>query len=298
MMVMAVLSVQRNGDWNNPYTLWKAAAERAPEEVRAYVHMGNYLRDADDLSGAVGNFERALTLQPGNVAAANNLGNAYRLMGDWRKAVEVYERLLGEHPDLVDVRYNMARSLQDGGESQGALPLYLSVDRSSFHYDLALNNAGTIHEQAGHLDSALVYYGKALAAKPTSVQAEANWMRISRDFEYHGDRLQEGRDYVQLESAARLLLGREKSHRAARFWLAASLFGQARYSQAIVQFQLLVRQHPDFGPGHLQLANSLQTSGRLEEAVQAYRDLLESNADAENVSTGVERMGLLLERME
>ena len=298
LLIMAVVSGQRNRDWENEFTLWQAAAARAPEEVRAYVYMGNYLREVGNPKGAVVQYERALELDPENGAAANNLGNAYRQMGEWQRAVEIYENLNRRNPDLVDVRYNLARSLQDGGETDRALSLYLNVDRSSFHFDLALNNAGTIYEQGGRLDSALAYYGRALVAKPGARQAGANWQRISRDFEHHAIRLHKQRDFEQLESAARLLLRRERRHRGGLFWLAGSLFGQRRYSDSILHAQQLVGYYPDFGPGYLELARGLETSGRSDEALQAYRDLLASRADTSSKAEGNRRMSHLLEAVE
>ena len=103
-------------------------------------------------------------------------------------------------------------------------------------------------------------------------------------------------DFGQLEAAARVILDRESTHRAALFFLAAGLFGQARYSESILQFQRRVTEYPHFGPGYLQLANSLQVSGRLAEAVQAYQALLDSGADRESKTFGRTRLGQLRER--
>ena len=296
LLSLSVMSVHRNGEWQTPYALWQAAAARAPEEVRAYVYMGNYLRDNGDSRGAIEQYERVLQLEPDNDVAANNLGNVYRGLGDWQRAVEIYEQVLARNSQLVDVRYNLARAWQDGGRGDRALPLYLAIARSSFHYDLAMNNAGTLYEQRGRLDSALFRYDRALQVRRDSPQATANWERISSRFEYHGTRLQQLGDFGQLEAAARVILDRESTHRAALFFLAAGLFGQARYSESILQFQRLVTEYPDFGPGYLQLANSLQVSGRLAEAVQAYQALLDSGADRESKTFGRTRLGQLRER--
>ena len=80
------------------------------------------------------------------------------------------------------------------------------------------------------------------------------------------------------------------------FFLAVSLFQQARYSESIAENQRLVELHPDFDDGWLQLANALEASGRLEEARQAYEELLARTRSADLRQVAWQRLGRLLER--
>lgn len=296
--LLGILVIQRNALWENELTLWSEAARQAPGEVRPYVYMGNYLRENGAPEKALELYREALELEPKLVAARNNLGNAYRQLQRWDEAIANYQAVLADHPQAEDVRYNLGRVYQEAGQPEKARRAYLLVSPDNYHYDLALNNLGTLHEYEGRLDSAYFYYRAALALRPQSRDAGSNVERLERELSHHVGTLRRGGQLEQIEQLCRQILHRNSRHRQALYALAGSLYEQRRYSESIVQNQRLLEYHPDFGAAYLQLAAALEASGRLVEAAQAYRNLLQRGGSTDILQQGRQRLEYLLRRQK
>lgn len=289
--LLGVLTVARNNVWESEYSLWADAATKAPGEVRAYVYMGNAAKSKGRFAEAVVLFNRALELEPENIQAHNNLGNVYMNQGQYSKAAQIYGALLETEPKLADVRYNLARALQKDGEAEVALAHYRQIPEDSFHYNLTLNNIGVVFEQHSALDSALIYYGRALALKPEAVDILSNFQRIGHHFYSQ-------QQYGKLEVLCRQILQWQSGNREVRFLLALGLFSARQYSASIVQYEKIVADFPNFGRGYLELANALGASGRLQEALQIYRHLLDANVSDEARIEGRKRLHNLEQRLQ
>ena len=165
LALFSVLVIGRNPVWANEWSLWKDASQKAPHDAKPYVYMGNFARERGDLIQSAQLFRGALQRDEGNFTARANLANTLRLLGRHAEATAMYEELSAQYPESSDVHYNLGRTYQDMGEGTRARRSYLSVDKTSPHLHMALNNIGTLHEEEGRLDSALYYYNAALTAE-------------------------------------------------------------------------------------------------------------------------------------
>ena len=274
VVLLGLLVVRRNDVWENEHTLWSDAARKSPHPLIpvAYVHLGNYAKDAGRMSEAVGYFEQALEVDPEHTAAQNNLATVFDAMGDQEQAIAIYERLLRQKKDAMEVRYNLARALQRSGHSERARGVYLTIPDTSVHFELVANNLGTLHEKESRTDSALFYYGRALAVNPETKDAAENFNRLAQQL------LQTGSD-ADVESVCASLLAGYAPTAEAQFYRSVALFQQRRYSESIDQNQRLVADFSTFEIGFLQLGNVLESAGRKKEAVLAYRRLLSLSQD-------------------
>ena len=269
-ILLAVLVVQQNRVWRDEGTLWSNALRRAPSAVEPYVYLGNHARGQGEHRRSIPLFESALELEPQNLAARSNLANAHRELGQWEQALTIYAGVLAEHPDQADVHYNMARTYQDAGDRPSARSHYLAVDSTSHHYDLALNNLGTLWEQDGRPDSAAVYYRAALAREPANTDARANLRRLGGALSSLAPGLLRRGEHGVVADLCRQLLLENPRGRDALWFLTASLFEAGAYTQSIEVNRRLVRDHPDFWYGHLQLGNALQTIDDRSGAEEVY----------------------------
>ena len=164
---------------------------------------------------------------------------------------------------------------------------------TSPHRKLADNNLGTLFEQAGRVDSALYYYRRAGALQ----EAEDNYRRL---FGRQLQRIRQLLDSGQLQQAefsARVLVGADSEQRDAHFLFAVSLYLQRRYGESLAANEELVRRHPHFAEGLLQLALVQEASGRLADALATYERLLQQTGQDEMMRIGEERLRALKERM-
>ena len=240
---------------------------------------------------SVGYYERALEIAPGHVAARNNLGLSLESMGRLAAAADTFASITRDHPDLPEGWYNLGHATQALAKAYGSQdPRYLDllstahaayglVADSSYHYDLALNNLGTTFEQAGRVDSAAVYYSRALALGGDSPDPGDNLRRLASQLDvYVGDMLDAG-ELIPLETLCEQISTLRGAPPEALFYLAVSRFLQGRYADSLIPNQALLEKHPGFILGYLQLGNLLETVGQTAEANDVYERLLKRQAE-------------------
>ena len=95
--------------------------ERAPQDdAEVLVHLAYLYESSGNQSKAAPLYEKALKLDPSQVAAAVNLGNAYIKSGRARDAIRLWRYALERSPGLETVRLSLALALYRSGDSAGA----------------------------------------------------------------------------------------------------------------------------------------------------------------------------------
>ena len=159
---LAVLGWQRNAAWESEYTLWSAAAQRAPNAFRVQSNLGLALYERGELEAAHLALSRALALNPGYARTWSNMGLVSEDLGNYEAAETAYQKALDLRPDLVGTRANLGRLyLGNGryGEAIAALEQALEFDP---HSAAARTNLGLAHQRAGRFDLAVAAYRRAM----------------------------------------------------------------------------------------------------------------------------------------
>jgi protein O-mannosyl-transferase len=290
----AGLTLERNVVWADGFGLWQDAARQGPHLVRPLVYMANHAERAGRQAEAETYFLQVLDRQPGHVAAANNLANIYRTQGRFVAAEQLYMGLLQQEPELDEVHYNLGRLYHQTGKSGQARQHFDRVGHDSRHRSLALNNIGVLLQEAGRIDSALVFYLAAVQAVPAAKAAAENIERLRLGLEQWAPTLLEQGGADQVEAVCRLLLEQWPDEAPALFFLAVSLFKQERLDESIQINRRLTALRPDDYYAMMQLAYALEMAGRFEAAVEAYRAVLKRQQDPRART----RLEALLKRMQ
>ena len=126
--------------WKNSETLWlHALACNANNDV-AHNGLGLVFQQRGQVDAAIPQFQKAVSIAPGNAEAENNLGYALFLTGQTNEAVAYLQRALAIKPDFAE----------------------------------AENNLGSILFQTGQTNEAVAHLQQALAIRPDFAEAENN----------------------------------------------------------------------------------------------------------------------------
>lgn len=294
LAVLAVSTRQRNAVWENEYTLWSDTAAKSPTPLVpvAYVHLGNYAKDAGRLAEAEGYFLRALEIAPDHVAARNNLGITLQRLGRVDEAIALYHEITVDRPDVAEGWYNLgkayqqvAQRLREAGDrtaarvhEERAREAYRRAPPDSHHHHVILNNLGTTFEFSGRVDSAAFYYRESLERHPEFDKTRENVSRLLRTLPRRASEMIDIRALAQLEALCAQLVPASTtlgdSDQWPLFFLAVSRFLQGRYDASIEPNLQLVARYPGFEEGYLQLGNVYETLGEPGQASDVYRQQL------------------------
>ncbi|MHC4982687.1 MAG: tetratricopeptide repeat protein [Planctomycetota bacterium] len=166
---LGLRTVVRNRDYRSGPAIWQAAVREWPSNPRAYLNLGNELRDQDNLDAAIERYRQALRIDPDYYRAHNNLGIALTKKGKLDEAIRHYRRGLQAKPDEADIYYNLGHALRRQGKLDEAIRSYrqavrLKPDDIDTHVRLAEVLAG-----AGSLEEAVGHYEEAIRLKPDAV---------------------------------------------------------------------------------------------------------------------------------
>ncbi len=191
LVVYALLTWQRNGVWENDFTLWEDAVSKAPLMPRAHLYMGNAHKDAAFMQRAGSSqagahweqaraaYRRALELQPsGELAlrALNNLGAVSFVLRDVEGAERAYLRAVELNPRFADALVNLGTVYHDRGRNTSGVAGRQLLGKSVEYYRRALQqlpnhadawaNMGLAYHDMGDFAGARQAYERALYLNP------------------------------------------------------------------------------------------------------------------------------------
>ncbi len=123
-VALGAATVLRNEVWRDPVALWRDVTAKSPRKPRGHFNLGNALRDAGDLDGAVASWSRVVELEPSHPLAWLQLGNAAYVRGDYPGAEAAYRRALSGPVVNADAVYDLALVLEATGRMDEALAFY------------------------------------------------------------------------------------------------------------------------------------------------------------------------------
>jgi tetratricopeptide (TPR) repeat protein len=126
-IVLALLTMQRTGDWADEVTLWRDSAAKSPQMLRPHLRLADGLKGAGDTRGAEASYLRAVALRPHHPGALNNLGLLYRELDRDDEGELQFRALLAVSADNVPARLNLAELLLQRGAWEAADAQYDTV---------------------------------------------------------------------------------------------------------------------------------------------------------------------------
>ncbi len=136
IVVLGVVTADRNRDWNNEVSLFSSAVEGYPDFYRSHFNLGNALRDRGDMEGAQREWLEAVRLDPTRSGPMTQLGTLAAVNGNLQEAERWFRSALRVDPTFDTARYNLGLALEKTGRLHEAIA----------EYDLLLRTTGAENE--------------------------------------------------------------------------------------------------------------------------------------------------------
>jgi protein O-mannosyl-transferase len=107
-IVLSTVTVYRNLDWRDGYSLFASAVRNNPASSEAHYNLGTAMREKGDLSAARQEWETALKLNPGNSDALIQMGTFEATQGNLQRAEQYYIAALNSPGGRADPEKSMA----------------------------------------------------------------------------------------------------------------------------------------------------------------------------------------------
>lgn len=108
IVASAAVTVQRNREWKDYYSLFASGVRNDPGSAEAHYNLGTVLQSRGDLAAARREWEESLRLDPANSDALIQMGTLAASEGDLQRAEQYYQDALRSPAGKVDPGKSMA----------------------------------------------------------------------------------------------------------------------------------------------------------------------------------------------
>jgi tetratricopeptide (TPR) repeat protein len=129
---------------------------------------------AGDVRNALACYENTLQLLPEHGAIANDIGRLAFQLGEKALAAQLFQHFLASHPDHPEGLNNLACALRDLGRRDEGIEVLRGALEKHPGEALLWNTLGTLMNERGDLQRAMVFYEEALRLDPLFAKARYN----------------------------------------------------------------------------------------------------------------------------
>jgi protein O-mannosyl-transferase len=300
---LAILTVQRNADYQDSVTIWQDTVAKAPCNERAHGNLGLGLVERGLVDEGIAEYQKALEIRPDFEAVHNDLGLALAKRGRFDEAIAHHQAALKLNPDSPGGHNSLGAAFGGAGRTDEAIREYkkaieLGPDLAEAYYNLgvisagcrrfdeaivwyqraiqvnpdyaaAYNNLGSTLASCGRIDEAMDNYQKALELRPNNPGTHNN-LGIAMAMRGKFDEA-----IAHFHQAVDL----DPSYAEARNNLGVALNDLGKFSEAIVCFRKALELKPDHASAHNNLGKALLAQGQRDEATIHFRKALELKPD-------------------
>jgi Flp pilus assembly protein TadD len=171
IIVLGLLTLQRNRDYRSGVSIWQKVLEVAPDNARAHNSIGNALKLEGKHSEAINHYQQAIRLKPTDASAYNNLGGVLLAKGRLDEAADYFQQAVRLMPDYADAYTNLGLAAALQGRTDEAIgyfqqALQVKPSDGEAHYNL-----GIALLSQGKVDDAISQLRLSIQTKPSNTDA-------------------------------------------------------------------------------------------------------------------------------
>ena len=170
----AIITVDRNRDWKNGYSLWTQTLEVEPNSVRAHGNLARVYQEKGMIEASLREVKKVMELNPKDYKAHYNLGVILDKQGFVSEAISAYNKTIDINPRFKNAHFNLGNMYKKQNmlaEAERAYQIVVELDPDDIE---ARNNLGVIYAMQGDYDSAVVEWQKVMALDPQNRDVQAN----------------------------------------------------------------------------------------------------------------------------
>ena len=282
VVLLSLLSWQRCSLWGNNLALWNDVLNNH-KVAFAYNIRGIGYAEKGQYQMAIGDYNKALIMDPEYAEALNNRGIAYGASGNYERSFRDFDRALQLKPLFADAYYNRGmiyKTMGKHGEAVNDFTQALNIQEAMAD---ALNNRGIVFGSEGQYDKALADFNKALKTNRNFAQAFYN-----RGILYN---IQKKHDLALADFGRAVKI--KPDYADAYNNMAFSLEAQGKLGEAMEHYLTALKIQPSHAQVHNNIGILLVKAGKYDEAVVHFQKALElkpNYADAaKNLQSVLER---------
>ncbi len=170
----SLLTISRNYDWRDAFTLWKATIYIMPASSIAHNNLGVEYVKKEDYVDAIKEYKKAIELSSKYSHALTNLGDVYLKIGLIDEAIDFYKKAIDAEPDYAIAYNNLGFAYFEKGLYKEALSEYKKAIELNTKDPLFYNNLGNLYASMKKYEDAIAEYKKVLSIESKDTNAYNN----------------------------------------------------------------------------------------------------------------------------
>jgi len=252
-----------------------------PNQPNFSIELGDAMRHAGDLTGAIAAYRQALTADPLSSRAQRRLGVALGSAGQVDQALAVLQAAIDREPDNALLWYERALIESKARDPEKAIADFRKALQITPDFADGQNNLGSILAQVGYIREAEAAFHTALTINPYDAGIRANLGRLlasegdwrqaafhlqkavqldPSDARTHGDyaiAMMQMQRLPEAEAEARVAVTIDPKSARAHDLLGQILAQEGESSPARKEFEAALNLDPGFAPAQLDMAETL-----------------------------------------
>ena len=180
VVLYSIITINRNTDWKDSFSLWTRTLEIEPNSIRAHGNMARVYQKRGQIDESLREVKKTIELNPKDYKAFYNLGVILGEQGYVNEAISAYSKTIEMNPKFKNAHFNLGNIYKARNrleEAQGAYRNVVALDPNDIE---ALNNLGVTYAMQGNLNAALIEWQKVVKLDPENHDVRANIQKAKK----------------------------------------------------------------------------------------------------------------------
>lgn len=198
LVLYSFKTINRNTDWKNNLSLFKADIKKTPDNARVHYSLGSeFMFEADNelnkkqklnlYNEAMRHLKKSIQILPVFSAAHYNMGNVYAKTKKFKEAISSYNNALMLDSAFVSAYINLGNSYNELLDFDKAIAAFNKANTLDSENPSIFDNLGNSYFKKGNIEDAIMFYQKAIKSDE---KFENAYFNLSYLF-YHEQRFDE-----------------------------------------------------------------------------------------------------------